>query len=331
MRVCQILAYVLGMFVASANSGYTFAGSTLKEGIDFNADFGRDTWHGVSQDVSDYETKSLSADHKNPDAIGDYVGAFGSGKPITEVIQEEGNSFEHIGIGGKGDYGKYTGFTDVADVLTARGSAAISSTGWYGISGGNSDFSGYSRGLQAGKVIHEKFGSDGLGSFRTLQLHVGHNEGLGEFSEQQGIKTKKGTHGEDEDDALGSHGDFSTISAEQSNFDSYEADGEHKTHFSFDQFNEDQLDQEVKGIHAEDNNEDPKIFKTHIAHVGNADDNQSGEYEKFVGHQAEDYSHGYHEYGGFNSASDGFEHTGFEGYESGFSGYKSDGSLLDVA
>nr|XP_036221054.1 uncharacterized protein LOC118681282 [Bactrocera oleae] len=310
----KIHAYVLCMFVASVNSGYTLAGSNLNEEIDF----GRDNWHGVNQ----YDEKrSLSAYHKSTDAIGDYGRAFGSGKPITEVMQEEKRSDDHLGVGSQADYGKYTRFIEDGGVLAGKGSAAVSSTGWYGIPGKSSDFSGYSRELKAGKVIHEEVGTGGLGSFRTLQHYVSHQDhvlhgGPDEFSVPQEVKTIKYIRGEDGDDSFGAH----------RNFNNYEAGGEYTTHFGFDHLGTDHSDQGVKSIHHEDNNGYRNIFKTHYAHGDSTDHNQFGVYGELIEHQAKDNSHGYHAYGGLN-----FDNTEFEGYENRFGGFKSDGSLSDVA
>ncbi|XP_054086802.1 uncharacterized protein LOC128921895 [Zeugodacus cucurbitae] len=281
----KILAFILYMFVASANSGYTLAGSTFNDGFDFDGDFGKDGWHGLSQDLSDGEKTSLSAEHKDASDIGDYGGVFGSGKPITEVMQEEGE-------GVQGDYGKFTEFTEDGGSLGGG-----DGTGWYGFSGGNSDFSEHN---QAEKVVREEAGTGGLGSFRTPQPH----------------------------DALGTHGDLGEFSAGQSIFDSYVAVGEYKSHFGVDQFGEDHFDQEVKGFQDEGNNEGTTNFNQF---GGFEDFLGQQEYKISKDIHADDDSHGYHEYGGFSTANGGFDHTGFEGFENEFGGYKSGDGHSDVA
>ncbi|XP_039958492.1 uncharacterized protein LOC120773574 [Bactrocera tryoni] len=307
----KVFAYVLCMFVASVNSGYTLPGSALNEEIDFKGDFSGNNWHEVNQEDGE---RSLTTDYKSTDVNGDYGGAFGNGKPITEVMQEERQSDEHIGLDSQDDYSKYTRFIEDAGVLASKGA---SSTGWYGIPGDSSDFSGHSREHHTEKVIHEAARTGGLGSFRTLQPHVGpndhvHHETIEVFSEPLEFKATKAIHGEEGDDEFGAHGGFSGISAGQSNYDAGE---QHSTHFG-----------ENHSDHHEDNQGEFNIFNTHIDHGDNTDHNQFGAYGEYIGHQGEDYSHGYHEYGGFN-----FAKTEFDGYENKFGGYKSDGSLSDVA
>uniref|UniRef100_A0A034WAS1 Uncharacterized protein n=1 Tax=Bactrocera dorsalis TaxID=27457 RepID=A0A034WAS1_BACDO len=299
----KVFAYVLCMFVASVNSGYTLPGSALNEEIDFKGDFSGNNWHEVNQEDGE---RSLTTDYKSTDAIGDYGGVFGSGKPITEVMQEEIQSDEHIGLDSQDEYSKYTRFIEDAGVLASKDA---SSTGWYGIPGDSSDFSGHSREQQTGKEV----GTGGLGSFRTLQPHVGphdhvHHEAIEEFSEPLEFKAAKAIHGEDGDDAFRAYGGFTGINAGQSNYDAGE---QQTTHFG-----------ENHSDHHEDNKAEFNIFNTHIDHGDNTDHNQFGAY----GGEGEDYSHGYHEYGGFN-----FDKTEFDGYENKFDGYKSDGSLSGVA
>uniref|UniRef100_A0A0K8USA1 Uncharacterized protein n=2 Tax=Bactrocera latifrons TaxID=174628 RepID=A0A0K8USA1_BACLA len=304
----KVFTYVLCMFVASVNSGYTLPGSALNEEIDFKGDFVGNNWHEVNQDDGEM---SLTTGYKSTDAIGDYGGAFGSGKPITEVMQEERQSGEDIGLNSQDDYGKYTRFIEDAGVLASK------DAGWYGIPGDSSHFSGHSRKHHTGKVIHEEVGTGRLESFRTFQPHVGphdhiHHEAIEEFKGPLEFKTTKAIQGEEGDDALGAYGVFSGISAGQSNYDVGEQD---TTHFG-----------ENHSDHHEDNKGEFNIFNTHTDHGDNTDHHQFGAYGEFIGHQGEDYSHGYHHYGGFN-----FDKTEFDDYEHKLGGYKSDGSLSDIA